>query len=241
LPGDGDQIAETLGDTELVRIKGTFTPAKHYKRIGFALPCYARGALKPVLRFISTLPLTAKSSDYVFAVVTYNKSGGDAARMVDKALQKKGLRVNYNKGIQMVGNYAVLYPPPSAEKQEKLLNAADIALAKAAEDIASLTAAASLKFNILNAVFNKIGNAFFTSKEKKFKATDACVGCGECTKLCPVGNIEIQNSKPVFLHKNCTNCLACFHWCSKMSIDCGGDTLSKPRYHHPQVTARELE
>ena len=78
-------IARRLGDCEVVFMKGAFTPAAHYERMGFVLPCYAGGAPKAALQFLKNMPLTGDSADYVFSVTTCNDSGGDASFMLDKS------------------------------------------------------------------------------------------------------------------------------------------------------------
>ena len=59
---------------------------------------------------------------------------------------------------------------------------------------------------------------------------DKCVGCGKCAKMCPLNNIELKNSKPVW-GKNCTHCMACICLCPTEAIEYGKKSVGKPRYH----------
>ena len=127
------RIARQLGDCEVAFMKGAFTPAAHYERMGFVLPCYAGGAPKPAMEFLKNMPLTGGSADYIFSVITCNQMGGDASFMLDKALRQKGLRLHYAKPVRMVGNYVIQYPiPPGAEE---LLQTADRQLLTIAAEI----------------------------------------------------------------------------------------------------------
>ncbi|MBS6504078.1 MAG: 4Fe-4S binding protein [Clostridium sp.] len=40
---------------------------------------------------------------------------------------------------------------------------------------------------------------------KKFYATNACISCGKCENVCPLGNIQLENGKPNW-GSNCTHC-----------------------------------
>jgi len=231
-------VARQLGDCEVVFMKGAFTPAAHYERMGFVLPCYAGGAPKPAMAFLKKIPLAGGSADYVFSVVTCNQSGGDASFMLDKALKQKGLRLNYAKSVRMVGNYVVQYPIP--RNAGELLQNADARLRTIAAEIEQKIEKKPPRQHLYFTTFYAIGNHFFHYKEKQLRASDACTGCGLCAQLCPVGNIIILEGKPEFSHQNCTNCLACLHWCPNAAIDCDKQTARRGRFHHPDVNAGEL-
>ena len=231
-------IAAVLGDTELVFMKGSHRFDGAYDRIGFVFPSYAMGAPKAVLEFIKSLPLNSASSSYVFSLVTCNRGDGNASMMINKALSKKGLCLNYANVIQMVGNYIVLYDIP--ENQSQLLQEARKKTTVISEDIKNKVKRASPKTRMSNSLFYKIAAQYYKAKEKQFQVSNACVSCGLCAKLCPMENIEIVNGKPKFLHKNCANCMACIHWCPHKAINCGNITPKRKRYHHPDIMPEEL-
>ena len=161
--------------------------------------------------------------------------GGDTSFMLDKVLKQKKLRLNYAKTVRMVGNYVIQYPiPPNAAE---LLQNADGQLRAIAAEIQQKTETKPLKQHPYFTAFYGIGNRFFRYKEKRLRTSNACTGCDLCAGLCPVGNIAMKDGKPEFLHKNCTNCLACLHWCPNAAIDCGRATARRGRYHHPDVKA----
>ena len=38
----------------------------------------------------------------------------------------------------------------------------------------------------------------FVLTAKAFYVKDSCIGCGKCSRLCPLDNIQIQDKKPVW-------------------------------------------
>ena len=76
-------------------------------------------------------------------------------------------------------------------------------------------------------------------KAARMKASDACVGCGQCVKLCPKGNIRLENGKASF-GGSCIGCLSCLQYCPRQAINMGGLTVNRERYHNPHVSAGEL-
>ena len=67
-------------------------------------------------------------------------------------------------------------------------------------------------------------------RAKDFYATDACVGCGKCVKLCPLNNITLKDQKPVW-GDSCTHCMACIGNCPKEAIEYGTVSQSKEKYN----------
>jgi len=65
-----------------------------------------------------------------------------------------------------------------------------------------------------------------------------CTGCGVCRQVCPVGNIELVDGSPLWLH-HCEMCCACDEWCPSGAVH-HWQRSSGAKYHHPSVTAKDL-
>ena len=64
----------------------------------------------------------------------------------------------------------------------------------------------------------------------KLKIGDACIGCGLCSRECPMGNIEIKDNKAVSGNR-CTICYRCISLCPQKAITLLGDqVLEQCRY-----------
>lgn len=53
---------------------------------------------------------------------------------------------------------------------------------------------------------------FLKRSERYFTVTDACIGCGACTDVCPRGNYELT-SHGVATQGDCDFCFACIQNC----------------------------
>ena len=67
-------------------------------------------------------------------------------------------------------------------------------------------------------------------KDRAFTVSDACIGCGQCVRLCPTNNITLREGKPVW-GGDCTHCMACICRCPAEAIEYGRKSVGKPRYH----------
>ena len=75
--------------------------------------------------------------------------------------------------------------------------------------------------------------------DRAFRADEACNGCGICSRICPVGNIEMVGKRPMW-QQRCEQCFACLQWCPQEAIQFGMGTAGGRRYHHPGVTLAEM-
>lgn len=65
-----------------------------------------------------------------------------------------------------------------------------------------------------------------------FYATDGCVKCGKCSNVCPLNNITLEESGPVW-GRRCTHCMACVHQCPKQAVEFRKISVGKNRYYNP--------
>ena len=91
--------------------------------------------------------------------------------------------------------------------------------------------------------------------DKGFHASEACIGCEVCRKVCPCGNITFAEGRPVWNHA-CEGCNACVAYCPTKAVQFQtpeaylrldnavtrrlGLPESRTRYHNPHVTASDL-
>ena len=131
----------------------------------------------------------------------------------------------------------LMLPPLDAEKAQAR---AEKLAAKIADDILYVKhLSGRLLSNPVNALEAKAWPMLSGKKAAKMTVTDSCVGCGQCARLCPHGNISIVSGR-ASIGTNCIGCLSCLQYCPKQAINMGGATVKRERYHNPNVSAADL-
>lgn len=176
----------------------------------------------------------AGSRDAYFVMTCGGDIGNAGAKIETLCAQKE---FNYKGVLQVVmpENYIALFDAPGQEEAQKIIAAARPTLESGAtriregRDFPALKAGAmdKLKSGLVNTAFYR-----FIIKAKPFTVSDACVSCGKCADVCPLGNIQLQAGKPVW-GARCTHCMACICGCPTSAIEYGKASRGKPRYQCP--------
>ncbi|MDD2962105.1 MAG: EFR1 family ferrodoxin [Muribaculaceae bacterium] len=236
-----NQLASTLND-RLISIgecmkncefKFTLAPGE---RIGWVFPIHSWGPAPIVLEFISKMHLYEYSTQhYCYMVCSCGDDIGLSVEMWRKALG--GIRGDAAFSIQMPNNYILLpgFDVDDGDSERAKLNSAN----KRIEDIALSVAKCRcceevvtgkykwLKSKLVYPIYKKMAMS-----DKSFSCdTTKCTACGLCERECPVGNIKMQENRPVWSEK-CEMCLSCIHRCPVRAIEYGNITRKKGRYHH---------
>ena len=196
-------------------------------RIGVVFPIYAWGAPLIVERFCKSL--TMMEGVYAYAVCTC----GDEAGLAMKRL-KKMLAFRAAWSVAMPNNYVIGFDLDTPELEAKKVEAASLKLEGVAKSIlagesdyeVNEGSGARLKTGFIRPMFNT-----FARSTRSFSVDDNCNSCGLCERICPVDAIELQNGKPVWVKKHCTQCLGCINRCPQRAIQHGAGTAKRGRYY----------
>jgi len=207
--------------------------------IGFIFPCHFGGAPKHVLDFVRALDLTGQDSAYRYAVVTYGAISSFTIEQLNAVITEKGYPLDYGATVKAFSNYVVLYKMNTKLSEKTALLKSGLELV--ASDILRRHRVAFKRPNAFLGLYNKIVSSDVHNTDRHFAAGDACAACGQCAKVCPVGNITIEGDPPrPRWHHRCTQCLACLQLCPHEAIDYGTKTRGRGRYKHPEVTVPML-
>lgn len=231
-------IAMRLGDTDIVmmRAEPEVKDVRGAKRVGFVFPCYAGGLPGDVEKFVSELRVDAES--YTFGVVSYaGYPGVGMAKINDIVPLDYWAGISHQCSCIWLMPHTLMLPPLDAsraqERSEKLS-------AKIADDVLYVKHLNGRPLsNPVNALEAKAWPMLSGKKAAKMTVTGDCVGCGQCARLCPRGNISVVNGK-ASIGTNCIGCLSCLQYCPKQAINMGGATVKRERYHNPNVSAADL-
>lgn len=204
--------------------------------LGFVFPVYAFDVPEIVLNFIKTMKLENYLKQYVFAVFTCGMNTGISHRRLKKALAERGVELRLACDLCMPDNYIVMFNPPSLEKQEKILAVAEHTIAEIAQAIDDRTEGVVLRGKNPPNFVSRLMSYFFNKyamNTKKFYATDACISCGQCERVCLDSAIALERGRPRWREGNCVKCMGCINRCPVRAIEHGGSTVNRARYVHP--------
>lgn len=157
-----------------------------------------------------------------------------------KIEKQNNLDVKYIKSLLMIDNAIPLFAMENQiAKLEKKKTEEN--LDKIVKDIQGR----KVELNIGNAVKGSISSLMYKMQimmqkfmYKLFKVEDQCTGCKTCVKVCPMGNITMENNKPKY-NTNCISCFACTHNCPSNAIRVKFER-SETRYRNKNVSLKEI-
>ena len=199
----------------------------------FVSPTYAWQLPRVFVRYIRGGYFGGSRGAYF--VMTCGSEVGNPEPANQMLCQGKGFVYRGTAPIVMPENYIAMFSAPGPEEADRIIRAARPALERAAETIRAgkpfptlpATPADKLKSGLINQAFYR-----FQIKADPFTVSDACIGCGWCDMHCPLGNIMLQDGRPVW-GERCTHCMACICGCPNHAIEYGRVSRGKPRYQCP--------
>lgn len=203
------------------------------KPLVFVLPTYGWRIPRPVTEWITKMTFTGNKN--VYFVMTCGGSIGNAGKYVQKLCRKKDFTFMGCQEIVMPENYIAMFPVPEEPEAIAVVMRAEPVIERTAEIIEKGghfdEKKPSFGDRLSSSIVNELFYAVFV-KDKKFYASEACIGCGKCAEVCPLHNIKLKDKKPAWNGK-CTHCMACICGCPKEAIEYGKISQGKRRYHCP--------
>lgn len=234
-----ERIAHALNDTLISlndRIKsGDITPIAVNGRLVLVMPTYAWRIPRIVRDHLLRTEL--RGARETWFVMDCGSEIGNAAKYNRALCREKGLVYMGTAQIVMPENYIAMFNAPQIDEARTVVEQAEPDIAGV---IAHLRAGqpfpaprSNLYDRLMSGPVNPIFYRFFV-KSAAFRASDACTGCGQCARSCPLNNIRLRTGKPVW-GKECTHCMACISYCPAKAIEYGKSSIGKPRYHYEEL------
>ncbi len=215
----------TVGEFELLDItKKSIPDFSKYDIAGFATFADFGGPPQLMYDFIKKVKKQKNKPAFVFN--TYGFISVHTLKQLGELVTSNGFNVILGFSLHTPENY----PPmrnnkmafDNAPKPKELRNF-DSFINELEEKMKSVKSGQQLepqklKSGFMGLVFPKFPR---TQSKKDFGIqqvqNELCVECGICKKVCPYDAVEL-NPKPIFDHKKCHGCWACYNHCSKKAI-----------------------
>ena len=220
-----EQLAKRIGDESmdlLARIRDkNYSPIYSEKPFVVCTPIHVCEMPRFLAAYLRKVPLTG--SREVYFISTSGGYAGIAGNLAKTLFKKKGMTFMGHTDIKMPPNYPV-------SKRYKLLSPGETVkrLREGARMIPGVAARIRKGQEIKDRyvfLFEKIiilpvnpvwAGVRFTTKP--FSATEDCIGCGKCAKLCPLNRIRLVNKRPEW-EGSCAHCMACIANCPAEAIE----------------------
>lgn len=181
-----------------------------------------------------------EGSRKLYFFLTCGSEPGNAAKYCRRLCAELGMEYMGMGVAVMPENYLVMFPTPGAEEAAGIVSRAEPVIEAAAREIAALRPLAEPAVGTVDRLRSGIVNDLFRTfyvKDRPFRVSDACVGCGRCAALCPVNDIALRGGRPVWLGR-CMHCMACINACPVQAIEYGRASAGRPRNYLTRVPAQ---
>ena len=229
------RIAEALQDEVIdlnAKIRaGDHAPIQTGRDVILVTPTYAWRIPRVVSEWLSKTELVAAKR--IWFVMDCGGEIGNAAGYNRRLAEQKQLQYMGTAQIIMPENYIAMFNAPQIDKARAIVERAEPDIAGVLAHLRAGEPFSAPRDNLydrfMSGPVNPIFYRFFV-KAAAFRAGDACIGCGQCVRNCPLNNIKLKGGKPVW-GKHCTHCMACICYCPTEAIEYGKKSIGKPRYH----------
>lgn len=234
-------LAVSLGDTQLQSMAdapGGYSGGDE-ERIGLVFPVYAWGMPRMAAEFARNL--YPKADQYVFAVATCAGTPGRTLVQLDRILRANN--AGLDAGFVVQGDFLVSLDSANDLAIIKFMSwlgrnhvptRARDRMPEIARAIADRSRnkpeVSNTSVNIIGSMMYGLSIKMFKTMDKGFSASDACVSCGICARVCPRQNVRLETGHPTW-HHDCEMCYACMVWCPQKAIALQGGFPNEPRRH----------
>lgn len=167
----------------------------------------------------------------VFCLVTMGAFSGDGSGCTARLLKKAGAVILGGLHLKMpdsVCDSKLL--KKSLEQNQQIIEAADCKIKSAVKQIRNGMYPQE-GLSVFAHIVGLFGQRLWYYKKtqaysNQLKISQECIGCGLCTKICPMHNLHLKAGKSMPVGK-CTMCYRCISRCPKQAITLLGDKVQE--------------
>lgn len=197
--------------------------------------------------FFATSPKTIREylekvnikADYLFLITSFGSDGDqNALKIMKETLNNKGINVDYTNSVLMIDNFLPVFDMAREKELKKDLDV-DSAIESIKQDIIDRK-----DYIFDKPMFSDVANieeVLETTMTGKYHILvgDDCSDCRICLKVCPRGNITINENGPAIGY-DCDFCLGCVQHCKTYTLTINDELNPNERYRNPNIRISEI-
>jgi len=202
-----------------------------YDRIIIVSPVYSFGLPIHTYNFLITLNPSAE----IYLILNYGGMLGGADRFAYELAKEHNITLHAVFTLKMPENYTLFITPPKFYLKRSL---------KAApQKINDIVEAIQQKKTFIPKPRKTKKNIYEKNRKNwhliaaDFSVNNNCILCAKCVRLCPVGNIELNDK--IRFKDHCVACLGCYHRCPQKAI-IYKHRKKKHRYVNPFISEYDI-
>ena len=194
--------------------------------LGFFYPVWGSNPPDPMVEYRENMP--AGNGKKIFLVGNCCAMYGDTGFFWKKILDEKGYNVFYTDHLYMPTNFNLPYEPenywkrvPLEEERNKIISKAEDKLPGICDSILKMERKTDGKNPVgrlagaLQRETYWIGNGY---KSHFSVCKERCINCGLCYRMCPAGNISIDENGDKIFGDKCMLCVKCYNLCPRNAV-----------------------
>jgi ferredoxin len=210
-------------------------------RVGFIFPVYIGGPPLIVAEFAEKITLT--DADEIFALVTMGEAGEGAWKRLNNILKKRSHPMHAAYSVKMPTNYMLFRDVLPEDQKTDVIATAQSDIERIAGKI--IRGERGLEkgpflINFFNSALYPLLKGQLRAQGARFWVDEKCNHCGTCERVCPAYNITVVGTNPPEWGNACESCFACINYCPQSAIQSGNKTGTRGRYHHPDISIKDL-
>lgn len=223
-----------------IRKSAGVIPVPEADTVGFFFPIYSSDAPWPMKAALERMELPEGA--YLYAIADCNARYGLAYDIFNGLLShEKGRTLDYAEVVKMPGNCHESNAAENAQRLELEVFFTDLI----AKNVNHHFVGTMLNFYSPEATTEATRHKYDGTPFEVWHVDQSrCIGCGMCTRVCPMANISLVDGRPEFRDR-CAYCFACFHFCPKQALYKEMDHFRpenmRSQYHHPDVTWKDIQ
>lgn len=210
-------------------ISGEYTLPDDTEKLGILFPVYNGGYPYPIELFVNTILGKRDNSklEYLFLINTSSTNTSPVNYNLERLLLANGISVSYASSLKFPSADLKKHHKPLSEmKTLAEANKRITKIERIVEDIANKEIRLP-KYSPLSYISNAIARKYNKpTKVTDMTISDKCNGCMVCYRICPTGNIVVENGKARF-QQECIKCYACYHKCPEKAISYKKKTIGQ--------------